>query len=237
MYAGTSIPSMNIRGKRNRARTRFITEPAATIRALRLRGLPENDLFSSSSFTSSSGFSPTIFTYPPKGIREMQYSVSFLFTLMSLGPKPSENLSTPTLAHFATAKCPSSCMNISTPRTSRNEITVVIYIFPFVMMDTAHSLPRRLASTTSSTVAAAPGTCLSRTSQSTLCISVNLNTPLRNISTQNSSAAFRAEGAVPPISIALYARERHGNLLGSTLRNSNFRSEEHTSELQSQSNL
>src|SRR5581483_12414261 len=50
---------------------------------------------------------------------EMQYSVSPRLKLKSLGPKPSENVSTRTPCHRATRKCPNSCTNTSTPRTNK----------------------------------------------------------------------------------------------------------------------
>src|SRR3954469_5664734 len=55
----------------------------------------------------------------------MQYSVSPRFTLSSLGPNPSENVSTRTPMRLAIRKWPSSCTKMSTPRTNRNATMLV----------------------------------------------------------------------------------------------------------------
>src|SRR4051794_21544902 len=56
----------------------------------------------------------------------MQYSVSPRFTLISLGPKPRENVSTRTPIRRAIRKCPSSCTKMRTPRTNKKASTVNI---------------------------------------------------------------------------------------------------------------
>src|SRR4051794_35448639 len=56
----------------------------------------------------------------------MQYSVSPRLTFSSLGPKPSENVSTRTPMRRAIRKCPSSCTKMSTPRTNKKASTVNI---------------------------------------------------------------------------------------------------------------
>ena len=56
--------------------------------------------------------SSSIFTYPPKGSRPTQYSVSLPRMRTILGPKPMEKVRTFTPKIFANAKCPDSWMKI-----------------------------------------------------------------------------------------------------------------------------
>src|SRR6185369_5437557 len=56
----------------------------------------------------------------------MQYSVSPRLTLISFGPKPSENVSTRTPMRRAIRKWPSSCTKMRTPRTNKKASTVNI---------------------------------------------------------------------------------------------------------------
>ncbi len=105
------------------ARTRFIPGPAKTITARAQRGFVEKDLAGSIGGASVGGWiasspvasSPIIFTYPPSGTIETQYSVSPRRNEKIRGPKPREKRSTPTPIPFATRKCPSSWMKISAP--------------------------------------------------------------------------------------------------------------------------
>jgi hypothetical protein len=112
--------------KMRAARTKFIPGPAKTISTRAHRGLRAKDLAGSSAedavgWISSSPWasSPIIFTYPPSGTMETQYSVSPRRYDQIRGPKPSENRSTPTPTALATRKCPSSWMKISAPRATR----------------------------------------------------------------------------------------------------------------------
>jgi hypothetical protein len=100
------------------AKTKFMPGPAKTISARAQRGFVEKDLAGSIGGAAVGGWiasSPIIFTYPPSGTIETQYSVSPRRNEKIRGPKPSEKRSTPTPIPFATRKCPSSWMKISAP--------------------------------------------------------------------------------------------------------------------------
>ncbi len=115
-YLGCWTPIMNTAGKTKSARTRFMTGPAPTIAVRLITDCSVKDRLLSESGTSSSGDSPSSFTYPPRGMRAIWYSVSPRFWPMSFFPKPKENFKTPTPNPLATAKCPSSWMNTRMPR-------------------------------------------------------------------------------------------------------------------------
>jgi hypothetical protein len=61
---------------------------------------------------------PATFTYPPKGIQEIQYSVSPTVIPTILGGYPREKRSTRMPAFLATRKWPSSCTKTSMPRAT-----------------------------------------------------------------------------------------------------------------------
>src|SRR6478736_5180248 len=71
-----------------------------------------NVRFLSSGNTRSLLDSSSILTYPPSGRSDTQYSVSRPARRSTLGPKPSENVSTFTPKAVANRKCPSSCTKI-----------------------------------------------------------------------------------------------------------------------------
>ena len=110
------------------ASTKFIAGPAKTIRNRAASDLLLKALAGSTvaALPPSSGFSssPIIFTYPPIGIRDRQYSVSLPRNRQSTGPKPTENRSTPTPQSRAMKKWPSSCTMMRMPRTTTNETSI-----------------------------------------------------------------------------------------------------------------
>ena len=70
------------------------------------------------------GSSPNIFTYPPNGISDQQYSVSPFLNFKSLGPNPKEKTSTRTPKSLAKKKWPSSWKNT---RGNKNRIKIKIF--------------------------------------------------------------------------------------------------------------
>ena len=108
----------NIREKMIIPNAKFIAGPAMATNIRCSTGAEEN---SPGVPVCSSGFSPDIFTNPPNGNSEMQYSVSSFVKPASLGPNPIENFSTRMPHRFAARKCPSSWIKIRNP-SDRMEI-------------------------------------------------------------------------------------------------------------------
>ena len=90
--------------------TRLKTGPARIIRVRCQTGFAEKVRGTSAGGIVSVGSSPAIFTYPPSGNQETQYSVSLRRKLRKgiFGPKPKENFSTLTLKSLASRKWPNS---------------------------------------------------------------------------------------------------------------------------------
>ena len=95
-------------------------------------GAKEKERRRSSSFTSSSGFSPTSLTNPPRGKTEIWYWVSPNFLPISFGPNPNEKVRTPMPNLLASKKWPSSWTKTRIPKTMTVDSMVVNTIFPFL---------------------------------------------------------------------------------------------------------
>src|SRR4030042_200987 len=100
---GRGIPvKILMREKITTARKKLKKEPEPRIRARFHIGATEKERRRSSSFTSSSGFSPTSLTNPPRGKTEIWNWVSPNFLPISFGPHPNEKVSTPMHNFLAT---------------------------------------------------------------------------------------------------------------------------------------
>ena len=108
-----------------RANKKLKTGPARIISMRFHLDFLKNDFFSSSGDNSSLPDSPKSLTNPPNGIQESTYSVSPIFLPMIFGPKPRENLRTPTPAIRAARKCPNSWTKIRTLSKIIKEIKVI----------------------------------------------------------------------------------------------------------------
>src|SRR5947208_14189607 len=75
----------------------------------------------------------------------MLYSVPPLWTLSTVGLKPSWNLSTRMPTRLAARKCPSSCTNTSTPSTNANDRIVINRRTSDLQFYPARQLERTLA--------------------------------------------------------------------------------------------
>ena len=130
---GESMPLIKISGKSRKGIIKFIKGPAKSIICFLYIGKLSKLL--SGSIVSLSAISlmcsPCIFTYPPKGSNDREYSVSPILNLNNFGPNPIEKFSTFTFAHFAANRWPSSCTNIKKLIINKKTIIVmeiIIYI-------------------------------------------------------------------------------------------------------------
>jgi hypothetical protein len=117
---------------RSQANKKFMNTPATSTEAWMRRGLEVKLSGSASVEPSASGFSPKIFTKPPKGSQFNVNIVPFQENKdLALGGYPNPNSSTRIPTRFATKKCPSSWTITRMLKMMRKIMTVTVLFYLF----------------------------------------------------------------------------------------------------------